>query len=218
MCCSPVWLSIVPAEVKSKLPPDVLTTRSLSRITGPLRRTSAALLVTVKVSPGPRPAVEDDGPAGDVDLTVRVDDRQRLQVGVSAAWIIAEEHAAISLRHRERAQGLRAAQIGIEGETATAGIDGQTVVFTALAVDCCCLGEEHVAARGGDREIAVERHGSVESHRGVGCVDGQRAAAVEDDGVDGHIGAKSMAPAVLISVTGPSSLPAVALPAPPNVS
>ena len=142
----------------------------------------------------PRPTVEADGLAGDIDLARGVDGRHGLKVGVNPTGIVPEEDAAVGLCHGEIVERLDTAKIGVPRNASSAGREAQIVELAALAIDRGRPGEKHIATRRADREAAIERHGTVDPNVAAGGGNGQqtgRPAAIEDDAAaDDRIGAQ----------------------------
>src|SRR5208282_4718806 len=75
------------------------------------------------------------------------------------------------------------AEISIEGDTAGAGVEGEVVVFAALAIDGCGGSEENTAPCAGQRGILVQRHcasvGLAAAAGNTGRVDLRRPTDIE---------------------------------------
>ena len=88
----------------------MFTVRLLSSVTGPLRRTSASVVVTARVL-GRGPAVEEDAARDHVAVLPIliwpvVFTKATGPRSPPPPLCVAEQHAAVGLRHRHLAQGL----------------------------------------------------------------------------------------------------------------
>ena len=123
----------------------------------------------------------------DVDRAFGEDRRHRAgRAGALIAVVLAEDHAAVRLRDRQRADWIVIADVVVEQHLLRAGVDRQAVGFSEVAVDGRGRRENHGAAEAGvvrvDVQARQQRDRSVEPDGVIGGRDLQRLrSSVEHD-------------------------------------